>query len=196
MNLTFLILISYFLGSIPFGVIVARFFKIDITQHGSGNIGATNVLRTLGPVPGAIVLLLDLLKGTLATMIAAKVLNDPFLIIICGLAAVLGHMFSLLLGFKGGKGAAVGLGVLLAVAPDIFVATLALAIFIIAITRFVSLGSIFGSVFAAALMFFLGRPLPYAAATTLISALMIVKHIPNIKRLLSGTEKKIGEKNG
>jgi len=176
-------------------VIVCRFFNIDITKRGSGNIGATNVIRTLGPVPGAIVLALDLLKGTFATGIALILLKDPWLVIACGIAAVLGHMFSIYLKFKGGKGAAVGLGVLLAIAPDIFVVAAVFVVAVIALTRYVSLASITGPLLVTVLMYLWGRPVPYLLATLLVAILMIIKHIPNIKRLLAGTERKIGEKD-
>jgi len=197
MKIILIILLSYLLGSIPFGVVIASLFRIDITKHGSGNIGATNVMRTLGIVPGSIVLILDLLKGTLATGLAMTVLKDPLLVIICGLAAILGHMFSVFLKFKGGKGAAVGLGVLLAIAPDIFLFTTILTIIIVSISRYVSLASIIGPVITTLLLFIFDRPLPYSIASALVAVLMLYKHIPNIKRLLAGTENKIGsKKNG
>ena len=193
MKIILIILISYLLGSIPFGVVIASLFRIDITKHGSGNIGATNVLRTLGAAPGAIVLTLDLLKGTLATYIGIIVLKDPLLVILCGLAAILGHMFSVFLKFKGGKGAAVGLGVLLAIAPDIFIFTVILTIIIVAVSRYVSLASIIGPIITTLLLIVFGRPLPYSIASALVAILMIYKHIPNIKRLLAGTENRIGK---
>ena len=196
MTLILLLLVAYFLGSIPFGVIIARFFKIDITREGSGNIGATNVLRTLGPVPGAAVLCLDLLKGTLATWLAIRYLDSHWLVILCGLAAVLGHIFPIFLGFKGGKGGAVGLGVLLAIAPDIFLLTAVFFIAIVAITRYVSVGSLTGPIFTAVLMVCFNRPFPYLVATLVVAVFIIIKHASNISRLLSGTERKIGEKNG
>jgi glycerol-3-phosphate acyltransferase PlsY len=105
-----LLLASYLLGSLPFGLIVAAFWRVDIRKYGSGNIGATNVLRTLGIVPGSLVFALDLLKGTLAVILAANYVTEPLLIVGCGLAAVLGHTFSLFLKFRGGRGAATGLG--------------------------------------------------------------------------------------
>jgi len=196
MQLLLFLITSYLLGSIPFGVIVAKFFKIDITKYGSGNIGATNVLRTLGALPGLIVLLLDLLKGTLAACLGMLFLKDAALVVLCALAVVLGHMFSIFIGFKGGKGAAVGLGILLAIAPDVFIITAILVITIIAITRYVSLASIIGPIFAVALMLLFKKPTPYILATVAVSALMIYKHIPNIKRLMAGTERKVGETNG
>jgi glycerol-3-phosphate acyltransferase PlsY len=196
MQLFLILIISYLLGSIPFGIIAAKFFKIDITKYGSGNIGATNVLRTLGALPGIIVLALDLLKGTLAAYLGILFLKDAALVVLCALIVVLGHMFSIFIGFKGGKGAAVGLGILLAIAPDVFIITAILVIIIIAVSRYVSLASIICPIFAVALMFLFKKPIPYLLATAAVSALMIYKHIPNIKRLMSGTERKVGETNG
>jgi len=192
MQIILIILLSYLIGSIPFGVVIGRLYQIDITKYGSGNIGMTNVLRTLGTGPGLAVLVLDLLKGTVATYLGILFLKDPLLIVLTGLAAILGHMFSIFLKLKGGKGAAVGLGVLLAVAPDVFFFAALLVIAIILITRYVSLASIIGPVFVAGLMFYARKPLPYTLSAVLVAVLMILKHIPNIKRLLSGTERKIG----
>ena len=183
--------IAYLLGSIPFGYLIALLFKIDIRQHGSGNIGATNVFRALGPLPGAIVFILDLLKGTLAVVAARILIGDAWFVILAALAVVLGHTFSIFLKFKGGRGAATSLGTLLGVAPDIFVAAALLVALIIYITRYVSVASITVPILVTLAMYFLNRPLPYTIACALVSALIIFRHIPNIKRLLAGTEPKI-----
>jgi glycerol-3-phosphate acyltransferase PlsY len=193
MQIVLIILLGYLIGSIPFGVVIGRLYKIDITKYGSGNIGMTNVLRALGAGPGLAVLVLDLLKGTLATYLGILFLKEPLLVVLIGLAAILGHMFSIFLKLKGGKGAAVGLGVLLAVAPDIFFFAALLVIAIILITRYVSLASIIGPVFVAGLMLYARKPLPYTLSAVLVAVLMILKHLPNIKRLMTGTERKIGE---
>lgn len=193
MQIALFLLLAYLIGSIPFGFIVGRIFNVDITAKGSGNIGFTNVLRVLGPIPGTIVLILDLLKGTLATYLGILYLVDPWLVVACGVMAILGHMFPIFLGFKGGKGAAIGLGVLLALAPDIFAIAAILVILVIALTRYVSLASTTIPLVLAGLMYILDRPLPYVIATTLVAVMMIIKHIPNIKRLLAGTERKFGE---
>ena len=185
--------LGYLLGSIPFGAIISLLYKVDITKAGSGNIGATNVLRTLGVLPAIIVFSLDLLKGFLAVYLAIIVLRDPVLILLAGVAAILGHMFSIFLKFKGGRGAATGLGVLLGITPWVFLFAVILAAIIIGFTRYVSLASIIVPLCSAALMLYLGKPMPYVAATAIIAVLIIVKHVPNIRRLLSGTERKVGE---
>jgi glycerol-3-phosphate acyltransferase PlsY len=189
-----IILLAYLIGAIPFGVIIGRIFKVDIMSRGSKNIGATNVVRTVGVIPGILVLTLDLLKGTLATYLAIYFLVEPLLIITAGLAAILGHMFPVYLKFKGGKGAAVGLGVLLAIAPTIFLYAALWTVVIVAIFRYVSLASITGPILIAVLMYYWNVPLPYLVACLMVAILMVFKHIPNIKRLLNGTERKFGEK--
>jgi glycerol-3-phosphate acyltransferase PlsY len=130
-------ILSYLLGSIPFGVIVAKFCKVDIQNVGSGNIGATNVLRTLGPVAGGVVFVLDLLKGTLAAVLAIWLLPSPLWIILASSMSIIGHMFPVFLKFKGGRGSATGLGVLLAIAPDVFLGAFILVVIIIGATRYV-----------------------------------------------------------
>lgn len=194
MQVFLVIIAAYFLGSIPFGYLVARVWNIDIRQHGSGNVGATNVLRTLGPLPGLLVFCLDLLKGAVPVWAALYLTNEPWLILLAGVMAVIGHTYSIFLKFKGGRGAATGLGVLLGVAPDIFLGALIVVILIIALTRYVSLASIVTPPLVSTAFLVLKRPLPYAIVAWLITLIIIIRHIPNIKRLLSGTERKLGAK--
>ena len=190
-----MILLGYVLGSIPFGYVVGRLLKVDVTKAGSGNIGATNVSRILGFKAGLFVFLLDMLKGTLAVIFANVYLGDPSLIVIVGLSAVIGHMSSIFLNFKGGKGAAVGLGVLLGIAPDICFFTIIIVVLVMVVTKYVSLSSIIGAITASLLMIILQKPAPYLVITVLATILIIYKHKGNISRLISGTERKIGEKS-
>lgn len=194
-NIILALAISYALGSIPFGILISKLFNVDIRQHGSGNIGATNVLRTLGPIPGLIVFILDILKGTAAVYLSQSVSQDPLIIIGCGLAAVLGHSYSIFLRFKGGRGAATGLGILLGIAPDVFLGALIIVILIIGITRYVSIASMTTPILVTLAFIVLNRPLPYSIVAGVITILIIIRHIPNINRLLNKTEPKIGEKN-
>lgn len=193
MKLILILAASYFTGSIPFGLIAGKIKGIDITKTGSGNIGATNVLRTLGPTAGGIVFVCDFLKGTIPVLAASALLNDPLKIILCGIFAIAGHMYSPFVKFKGGKGVATTLGVLLGIAPLIFLLTAIIMIIIIAATRYVSLGSIVGAVSFSLFMFLSKQPLAYTFSSLLICLLIIYKHIPNIKRLIDGTENKLGE---
>ncbi len=189
---TLILILSYFLGSIPFGYLVARYKRIDIRQHGSGNIGATNVFRTLGTSAGVTVFILDVLKGTLAVYLGLQFSQNPWFIILCGLAAIIGHSFSPFLKFTGGRGVATGLGVLLGIAPDIFVFAFLFAALVIYVTRYVSVASILTVILVTFSLIILGRPLPYSLIALIVTILIIVRHIPNIKRLMSGTENKIG----
>ena len=193
MVLTIIILLiaAYILGSIPFGLLIAKLKGIDIRQHGSGNIGATNVYRTLGPAYGIVVFALDMLKGTLPVILASHFTQNYWLIIAAGGAAAVGHMLPIFLKFKGGKGAATGLGVLLGIAPDIFLLAVILAFLVIYLTKYVSIGSISTAVLVTTSLYLLNRPLPYTIVAGGITVLLIIRHIPNIKRLLNGTENKI-----
>jgi len=185
---------AYLIGSIPFGLIVARCWGTDIRRQGSGNIGATNVLRVLGPVPAGAVFILDMTKGTVPALAMQQLTADPWLIVLAGAAAILGHTFSVFLKFKGGRGAATGVGVLLGIAPDIFLGAILCFALILAITRIVSVSSMLTSLMAAIAFLALKRPFPYTIVMGLTAALIIVRHIPNIRRLLAGTEPRIGGK--
>ncbi len=188
-----LILISYLLGAIPFGLLIGKIKNVDVRQAGSGNIGATNVLRTLGVVPGTTALILDLFKGTGAVLLGRLFSGDPLIIVLCGLAAVIGHSFPIYLGFKGGKGAATGLGVLLGVAPDIFLFAVLIFLATVALTRFVSVGSLLTAVAVLTALLVSGQPRPYSAAAALIALIIFLRHRPNIRRLIAGTEPRLGE---
>lgn len=181
---------SYLIGSIPFGYLVARVKGIDIRKHGSGNIGATNVFRTLGPAYGLTALALDLLKGVAAVYIGRQsgIQGVEFL---TGIASLLGHAFPLFLGFKGGKIIATGLGVVTALAP--LVALIAVLIFIalVAATRYVSLGSICGALSVPVFLAVFHYGPTYLLFGGVVCLFAVIKHIPNIKRLISGTESKI-----
>lgn len=192
------ILFGYLIGSIPFGIIISKLFGIDIRKVGSGNIGATNIYRALGPVPASLVFILDLLKGTISIYTAQIILpsspaffSKELIIVISGLAAVIGHIFPIYLGFKGGKGSATSLGILLGIAPDLFVVAIIYVALSIAVTRYVSVTSITGVILLSILMFAFHKPIEYSFATVIVAILVIYKHIPNIQRLLSGKEQKI-----
>lgn len=189
-----LILAGYLLGSIPFGLLIGKIMKIDVRKSGSGNIGATNVLRTLGVGPGALVLILDTLKGAVPVWLAQAYSGDPLIIVLCGLAAIIGHTFPIYLGFKGGKGVATSGGVLLGLAPDMFVFAILLFLVIVGLTRFVSVGSILTALTLFIVFIILGKPLPYTVLVGLAAVLIVIRHRPNIKRLIAGTELRIGEK--
>ncbi|MCK8827599.1 glycerol-3-phosphate 1-O-acyltransferase PlsY [Natroniella acetigena] len=185
--------ISYLLGSIPFGLLVAKYVKgVDIRDYGSGNIGATNAYRIMGLGMGFVVALLDIGKGLLGITVASSFFpEEPFLILLVGVMAIVGHNWSLFLKFTGGRGVATSVGVLTSLAPGaIFVVFIVWAL-IVAITKYVSLGSIIGAVLIPIMMFLFNKPTEYVLFGLLIAIFVIYGHKPNIKRLLAGTENKI-----
>ncbi len=194
---TALVIIScYLLGSIPFGYIVGKLFKkVDIREYGSGNIGATNALRILGPPLASLVVIGDIGKGIFSIYLIQYLNIDNSLILtIAGLAVICGHNWSLFLGFKGGKGIATTFGVVFVLNPTIsFLALLVWGIVVIT-TRYVSLASIFAviSIFIFTILF--KQPYEYIIFSAIIMIIGIFKHKENIQRLKSKTERKIGEK--
>jgi len=191
-----LLALSFLLGAIPFGLLIARKKGVDILSVGSGNIGATNVWRALGPGPGSIVLLLDILKGAVPAFLGKMLLQDDSWSFGLGLTAVLGHSLSPFLKFKGGKGIATGCGALLGSNP--LVGGLCLAVFgiMLSITRFVSLSSICAVLTLAVLGFLLKLPTFVATSYAVMCLLIIFKHKDNLKRLANGTERKFNAKGG
>ncbi len=195
---------SYLMGSIPFGYILVRLFQgIDVRSIGSGNIGATNVARTGGKKLAIVTLLLDAFKGWLPVFLVlhipcvhkGSVTELHTLATLAALAAVLGHMFPVWLGFKGGKGVATGLGVFLALAPLAVLIAVALFAVVVAFTRYVSLGSIVAAAAFPVALWWLERDAFPPAALALCAAvalLVIVRHHQNIGRLLAGTESRFG----
>jgi glycerol-3-phosphate acyltransferase PlsY len=200
------ILVGYLLGSIPTGFVVAKTRGVDIRTVGSGNIGATNVFRALGVPAGVFVLLADAAKGWLAVVVVAKLagtgfwgnvdpLNSEWLAICGGVAAIVGHNYSCWLHFKGGKGIATSAGVLTALVPWALLIILAVFIIVLALSRYVSLASIAASStlpFATWLTVRGVTRVSLTAVTGAMAALAIYKHKGNIKRLLNGTEHRLG----
>lgn len=206
------VLLAYIFGSFPTGYIAGKLLKgIDIREVGSGSTGATNVLRTLGKVPGAFVLLIDALKGVLAINLVYTLFNipyvqnlipttvnvqtwQPYLVTLAGLAALLGHSKSIFLGFTGGKSVATGVGILLAINWQMGLSTLGVFAVVIAISRIVSLSSIAGAVAVPIFMVIFHQPLAYIILGIAGGLYVIIRHSSNIKRLIAGTEPKIGQK--
>lgn len=190
-----LVIFSYLLGSVPTGVLIAKyFFKIDLQQTGSGNIGATNVMRAIGKKMGVITLIGDALKGIIPVVIAILFkphpLNQP-LIFYCALGAFLGHLFPVYLKFKGGKGVATALGIYLIIFP--FQTLLAAIVFFLVVlkTRYVSLGSILAAVSLPIFVSFRAQTDYQILLSVIISLLIVFKHKENIHRLLEGKENKL-----
>jgi acyl phosphate:glycerol-3-phosphate acyltransferase len=188
------IAVAYLIGSIPFSFLVARAFGVeDVRRVGSGNVGATNVLRSAGKAAGALALLLDLGKGAAATALAGRLApGDAVLPAAAAVAAVVGHMYPVWLRFEGGKGVATGLGAFAPLAPmGALFALLAFAL-TAAATRHVSLGSVAGGVAMAAFAFTSRGPDPVAVAAALTAVLVVFRHRSNLRRILGGTESRVG----
>ena len=193
----FIPVIAYALGSIPFGFLIVKARGADIRQAGSGNIGAANVARNAGAVAGVLTLTLDTAKGYLAVWIAARwTQQDMRWMMVAAVAAVLGHMFPIWLGFKGGKGVATGLGVFLPVSAEAVVAAVILWLIVVAFWRYSSLGSIIAAVALPVFVHLLyaprhAPPPSVTVSTILISILVLMKHRSNIERLIAGTESRL-----
>ncbi len=188
MLIVLLILGSYLIGSVPFGVILTRMKGIDIFSVGSGNPGATNVWRAAGPGIGATVFALDVLKGLAPAMLGHWLTGDPLVSLGCGVAAIVGHTLSPFLKFKGGKGISTGLGALLGSAPLVAAIVLGSFIVVFAISRYVSLSSIAAAVALGVTGFALHLPLSIALIYAALTVFIIYRHRANVKRLLNGTE--------
>jgi len=183
-----LLAFGYFCGSIPFGLILGRLAGVDVRQTGSGNIGATNVARSVGLGVGVATLVADALKGTVPVLVAGQLGASPALSAGVGVAAFLGHVFPVALHFAGGKGVATAVGVLAVLAPVAVACAAAAFVAVVAATRYVSLGSMVAAVCAPAVVAALAYPRPVLAASLAMSALIIVRHRGNYARLLAGTE--------
>ena len=179
---------AYALGSIPFGVLLARIQNIDLREHGSKNIGATNVTRILGKKAGALTLLGDTLKGLLGVAIASWVSNDPFTIAGAGIMVFLGHLFSAFLNFKGGRGVATGLGVHLYIMPIETLGAVTVFIFTLWVSKYVSLSSIIAAIALSVFGVFIESPFSYKYMSLGIAVLIVCKHYENILRIAAGTE--------
>ncbi len=200
-------LLSYVVGSFPTGYIFAKIFrKVDIRTIGSGSTGATNTMRLLGPKIAAIVLLIDALKGVFATMLISRIdlgdlaIPSAWLMMIAGMAAVIGHIFPVWIGFKGGKGIGTAAGMLIAMLPLETAFALAVFVVTVAATRYISLGSILASLYISVALFaeriLFGRFIEPAQILlgVVLSVMVLTTHRQNIKRLLRGTENRFALK--
>lgn len=191
---------AYLLGSVPFGLIAGKLAKgIDLRDEGSHNLGATNAFRVLGPVPGLLVLLADAGKGALAVVIAKALAADSgtaslVVPVLCAPVAMAGHTWTVFAGFRGGKGVAAGAGAFLALAPAATGAVIAVWAVLFLATGYVSVGSIAAAVLFPVAVTILSRgpDRPYLIAVSLAAAvLVLVRHVPNMKRLAAGTENRV-----
>ena len=183
-----LFVLAYLCGSIPFGLVIGKlFYHVDVREHGSGNVGTTNVMRVLGKKAGTIVLICDMLKGYIPAIVAAW-LFAPWPTIFIAAAPVVGHVYSIFLKGKGGKGIATGAAVVFALVPLVFLCVLAAFLLLLVTVRYVSVASLTGATLVPVLAIWFGEPLPYEIAAVLVAVMLWWAHRGNLKRLLDGTE--------
>lgn len=191
MEWAILLLLAYLIGSIPFGLIFGKLiWKKDLRRFGSHNIGATNAWRVLGRKAGLLVFLFDFLKGQLGVLLGAYMFASPGAMVLGGLFAMLGHIFPLFLGFRGGKGVATGLGVIAALMPSITAIIVIVWLVLVLLTRYVSVGSIVASVLAPILAALFKVPDEFFAFALASAAVIVWRHRDNIARLKAGRENK------
>lgn len=187
-------LLSYLIGSIPFSYLIPKWIgKIDIRLHGSGNTGTTNVVRTLGMKVGVLAFIGDFLKGLIPTLIGLIWLGEIGGIT-GALLSVIGHCYPVWLKFKGGKGVATSAGVMLVLLPDLFVMLLLVQFAVIFLTRYMSLASIISACLLPVLSFVFSKSMPLLAFSIALGLFVIYRHRSNLKRLIQGTESKLGKK--
>lgn len=188
------LVLGYLLGSLNFAIIYSKLKGDDIRNHGSGNAGATNVLRTYGKLPAAIVFLLDISKGVIAILLARSVFDGMIYDCSAALGAVLGHNFPVYYKFAGGKGVSTSLAVLLTLHFPTALVAIAAFIIVVLLTKYVSLSSILAAAAAIIASFIFFKIDVFSVFCSIIGILCIVRHHSNIKRLLNGTENKLGQK--
>ena len=201
MKLFLAVVITYLVGAIPTGYLFGRLKKIDIRMHGSGNVGATNVLRTVGKLPAILTLLIDILKGLVAVTFLARLfygwvidLEYSKFVAILAFVVVAGHNWTIFLGFKGGKGVATTAGVLLGVCPKLLLIGLITWVIVFIFSRIVSLSSIISAVVIPVTSYLMPYANAIRIATILLGIMTIIRHKSNILRLLKGEEKRVGVK--
>jgi glycerol-3-phosphate acyltransferase PlsY len=184
--------LAYLMGSIPFGLWLVKAWKgVDVREVGSGNIGTTNVYRAAGKTAAIVVFLLDVAKGALPVAIALWLQLPPWVVVLAGVMAILGHSKSVFLGFTGGKSVATGIGTILALSPLGAAITLALFAVVFAASRMVSLGSIIASLVLPGILFALKTPLTYVLYAAGAALYVIIRHRANIQRILAGKENRL-----
>jgi glycerol-3-phosphate acyltransferase PlsY len=186
--------LAYLVGSIPFAFLLSRRRGIDLRRVGSGNVGATNVLRTSGVRAAVIAMLLDAMKGALAVLVAQRLATGPATPIAAGLASILGHVYPVWLRFRGGKGVATAAGVFGVLTPGALAAACGVFVCVVWVTRFISVGSIAGAVTLALVAAATDAPSVVAVGAAIAAAIVMHGHRANLARLLAGTERRVGQR--
>lgn len=192
MNYLLIAVLGYLIGSIPNGLLIGKnIYNVDLRQFGSKNIGATNAFRTLGLWPAFWVFLTDAAKGVIAVYLSDFFVGTPIALLIGGIAAIVGHNWSVFLKFTGGRGVATGLGVIAVLVPQITAVIFFIWAIIVYLTRYVSLASIIAAILVPIFMWFTGEKIEFLCFGILAALFVVGRHKPNIDRLLKGTELKI-----
>lgn len=186
------VVVAYVIGSIPFALMAARLAGADLRRIGSGNLGATNVMRVSGVKTGIVVALLDIAKGAASVAIAQRLADGPAAPAVAGFAAIVGHIYPVWLKFRGGKGVAAACGVFSVLTPAALGPALAVFALTVALTKYVSAGSVLATVSLPPIAYAFGSPAPVVAAAAAAAALIVFRHRSNLARLRAGTEPRLG----
>jgi len=187
------VIAGYLIGSIPFALVLARRWgTADLRTIGSGNLGAANVMRVSGVAPGVLVAVLDLAKGAASVALAQRVRPDGATAALAGFAAILGHIYPVWLRFKGGKGVATACGVFSVLTPAVVPPVLAIFLATVALTKYISLGSLLATIALPPIAYAIGSPPPSVFAAIAASVVIVIRHRSNLVRLRTGTERRIG----
>jgi glycerol-3-phosphate acyltransferase PlsY len=188
------VLAAYLMGSIPFAQLLSRRRGIDLRRVGSGNVGATNVLRTLGVRPAVLAMMLDAVKGTVAVLIAQRLTNGVAAPVVAGLASMIGHVYPVWLRFRGGKGVATAAGAFAVLTPVAAAVAVAVFLLTVALTRFISVGSMVAALTLAGWAIASDAPTIVAIGAAVGAALVLIGHRANVLRLVAGTERRVGQR--
>lgn len=194
MNTVLAVVFAYLVGSVPFAFLLTRRRGIDLRYAGSGNVGAANVLRTSGITPAVIAMLLDALKGSVAVLVARAIAAGPVAPVAAGLASIIGHIYPVWLGFRGGKGVATAAGVFAVLTPVTLAAASAVFLITIWATRFISAGSLAAAVALPLAAAAGGEPRVVVAGAVAAAAIIVYRHLTNLTRLMAGTERRVGSR--
>ena len=187
------VVVGYLIGSIPFALVLARRWgTADLRRIGSGNLGAANVMRVSGVTPGVLVAVLDLAKGAASVALAQRVRPDGATAALAGFAAIMGHIYPVWLRFKGGKGVATAFGVFSVLMPAVVPPLLTIFLATVALTKYISLGSLLATIALPTIAYAIGSPPPSVLAAIAASVVIVIRHRSNLLRLRTGTERRIG----
>jgi acyl phosphate:glycerol-3-phosphate acyltransferase len=188
------VLAAYLMGSIPFAQLLSKRRGIDLRRVGSGNVGATNVLRTLGVRPAVLAMMLDAVKGTVAVLIAQRLTNGVAAPVAAGLASMIGHVYPVWLRFRGGKGVATAAGAFAVLTPVAAAVAVGVFLLTVAVTRFISVGSMVAALTLAGWAIASDAPTIVAIGAAIGAALVLIGHRANVLRLVAGTERRVGQR--